>query len=285
MLKSLKLLSAIFLEDTLSPDITGHMDYVHKRQAMELELETQQASKIEDIWIDHYEKMRELNDEYTNMYKGENISTRAEEEKKALDAFTSQATEDFKELELMIGGWAKSSSDAIAAFAVDGSVSFSDMVKSMIKDMISLLVYQKLMKPLFSSIGGVSGGGEYIDSWRVPSKHSGGIVGTSGGSYRNVSPLVFANAPRLHNGLAADEFPAILQRGEGVISKRDMKSGGSDVIVNINNYSGQQVTQKQGQDPGGKRKIDVMIGSAFSGGKPGNKMLEQVYGLTPRGRY
>jgi len=56
-------------------------------------------------------------------------------------------------------------------------------------------------------------------------------------------------------------------------------------VVNIYNYSGQPVTQKQGQEPGGGRRLDVVIGSAFSGGKPGNKMIEQVYGLTPRGRY
>ena len=54
--------------------------------------------------------------------------------------------------------------------------------------------------------------------------HSGGIVGRSGGGSKHaVMPAsIFANAPRFHNGLAADEFPAILQRGEAVISKKQV---------------------------------------------------------------
>jgi hypothetical protein len=48
---------------------------------------------------------------------------------------------------------------------------------------------------------------------------------TSTGRSRAVDPAIFLHAPRLHMGLAPDEFPAILQRGEGVDSKRDVASG------------------------------------------------------------
>jgi hypothetical protein len=48
--------------------------------------------------------------------------------------------------------------------------------------------------------------------------HEGGIVG-EGGSSRLMPAYAFAGAPRLHNGLAADEYPAILQKGEEVIPK------------------------------------------------------------------
>jgi len=49
--------------------------------------------------------------------------------------------------------------------------------------------------------------------------HGGGVVGETYIPSHPVNPAVFINAPRLHSGLAGDEFPAILQRGETVIPK------------------------------------------------------------------
>lgn len=55
--------------------------------------------------------------------------------------------------------------------------------------------------------------------------HEGGVVGESNGRTRQVSPLMFANAPRYHSGgiagLAPDEMPAILRKGEEVIKESD----------------------------------------------------------------
>ncbi len=53
--------------------------------------------------------------------------------------------------------------------------------------------------------------------WVTSLFHSGGVVGYSIVPTRSVSPLLFANAPRLHDGLLPDEYPAILQRGETVL--------------------------------------------------------------------
>ena len=63
-------------------------------------------------------------------------------------------------------------------------------------------------------------------------KHAGGMAGT--GPHRSVNPLVFAGAPRFHNGtgvlgLKSDEIPAILQSGERVLNRRetaDYNAGG-----------------------------------------------------------
>jgi len=49
--------------------------------------------------------------------------------------------------------------------------------------------------------------------------HEGGIVGKNASFMRLVPESTFANAPRLHKGLAPDEFPAILQKGEIVLPK------------------------------------------------------------------
>jgi hypothetical protein len=55
--------------------------------------------------------------------------------------------------------------------------------------------------------------------------HTGGVVGGAGGTLRAVDPVVWAGATRYHGGgiagLAADEVPAILQRGEEVLTAAD----------------------------------------------------------------
>ena len=55
--------------------------------------------------------------------------------------------------------------------------------------------------------------------------HGGGIAGRLGIRREGVSPLLFGNAPRYHGGgiagLAPDEVPAILRRGEEVITETD----------------------------------------------------------------
>jgi hypothetical protein len=49
--------------------------------------------------------------------------------------------------------------------------------------------------------------------------HQGGVVGETFAPSRFVPAMAFAGAPRLHGGLAGDEYPAILQKGETVIPK------------------------------------------------------------------
>lgn len=64
--------------------------------------------------------------------------------------------------------------------------------------------------------GGLLGG---LGSLLAGIFHEGGVVG-QGGRKRAVNPLVFAGAPRMHRGgLAGDEVPAILQRGEIVLPR------------------------------------------------------------------
>jgi tape measure domain-containing protein len=62
----------------------------------------------------------------------------------------------------------------------------------------------------------------------VPVAHSGMVVGQGSNRSRNVSPTWFANAPRYHSGglvgLRPDEYPAILQKNEEVLSKSDPRN-------------------------------------------------------------
>jgi hypothetical protein len=77
-------------------------------------------------------------------------------------------------------------------------------------------------------------------------KHDGGVIGHANSRTRSVSPAWFANAPRYHTGgvagLAPDEYPTILQRGEEVLaadSPRNVLNGGAGL-------GGQQQAQPQG---------------------------------------
>lgn len=80
--------------------------------------------------------------------------------------------------------------------------------------------------------------------------HSGGIVGQTGGSYRLAPASAFAGAPRLHSGLAPDEFPAILQRGEAVIPRGKWSYADGrqplQVEVKIDNQSSTPLKLEQG---------------------------------------
>ena len=83
------------------------------------------------------------------------------------------------------------------------------------------------------AVGGAGGAPANLPEYQLPLEfHKGGVVGYSAAPVRAVPRAVFAGAPRLHDGLAYDEFPAILQRGERVIPKGAGMSGGG-VTINM----------------------------------------------------
>jgi hypothetical protein len=96
-------------------------------------------------------------------------------------------------------------------------------------------VVEETKKPAFFGMLelGMSGVGQLLGGLF----HEGGIVGKGGGSPRNMNVSDFIGAPRFHNGLKADEFPAILQKGEEVIPKDQVgnrsRERGGDVIFNV----------------------------------------------------
>lgn len=53
--------------------------------------------------------------------------------------------------------------------------------------------------------------------------HEGGLVGRDHSFTRAVDPSLFANAPRFHKGLRPGELPAILEEGEWVLSREDVR--------------------------------------------------------------
>ena len=107
-----------------------------------------------------------------------------------------------------------------------------------------------------------------IGGWIAAKAHTGGIIGASNLSQHLVSPEMFANATKYHDGgitgLKSDEVPAILQKGEGVFTKEQMKAMGNskaNVTVNVINNTQEQVTAQQSQPrfDGEKMILDVVL--------------------------
>jgi hypothetical protein len=70
---------------------------------------------------------------------------------------------------------------------------------------------------------GVADGGGGLFDLLAGLFHEGGLVGsgTPASGFRSASPSLWVGAPRFHDGLNDDEFPAILQRGERVLTAND----------------------------------------------------------------
>src|SRR5690606_4438160 len=138
--------------------------------------------------------------------------------------------------------------DAFRNFAADFLIRIGEMI-----------LQAALLRALFGEDGnsGLLGGAlGKIGSMIVGSFHSGGVIGAPGaGSPRPALAAWFASAPRFHNGglpgLRSDEVPAVLQKGEEVLSKSDprnvLNGGGAAQrpIINVTNMveSGSVVTE------------------------------------------
>ncbi|WWT40011.1 hypothetical protein [Nostoc phage Nsp-JY10] len=115
----------------------------------------------------------------------------------------------------------------------------ADILANALDRVLSKLVDGALDSFIKNIFGGLSGGGRggLLGGFIIPGiLHSGGVAGKDGyGHGRAVSPSVFSGAKRYHSGgvagLAPDEVPAILQRGEIVIPRGGKMRGGAETIT------------------------------------------------------
>ena len=144
--------------------------------------------------------------------------------------------------------------DAVSNFVKTGKLDFTSLITSFLADMAKLAAQKYIFGPLAGLLGGEQGGQSIVGQVLASILHEGGSVG-GGGQRRAVHPALFAGAPRFHNGvnlgLAADEVPAILQRGERVLSRSQNKAYGSGnerpMVVNFNVKDAQSIRQSRAQ--------------------------------------
>ncbi|MFC7706304.1 phage tail tape measure C-terminal domain-containing protein [Plastorhodobacter daqingensis] len=151
----------------------------------------------------------------------------------ALSDYASKAREIGADISQALVGAFTSAENAVAEFVKTGKLNFRDLVTSMIADLARLAARRFILGPIANALSGALGGAGGIFANIL---HSGGMVGSAGPS-RMVPAMAFAAAPRMHGGgvagLRHDEVPAILQRGERVLSRREAQSYGAGGTVNV----------------------------------------------------
>ena len=204
---------------------------------------------------------------------------------KATAGLAVSGKEQFAELTRAIDGWGKESSRAIADFAIDGANSFSDLAKSIIKDIIQMIVYQQMAQPIFNAIGGAAAG---MFSSGASASINSGTDYTFGGISVN-QPI-----PRASGGptspfetyLVGEQGPELLQMGGRGGYVHPSLSGSSVAVENnITIQGGNPKVSEQENGTGGK-DIVIMIDEAM-GGMVGAgrgklfKSIRQTFGASP----
>ena len=169
----------------------------------------------------------------------------------ALAAYAAKARDIGGDIGSALVGAFQSAENAIGDFVKTGKLDFRDLVTSMIADLAKLAARRFILGPIANALSGALGGAGGIFANIL---HTGGMVGAPGPS-RMVPALAFASAPRMHDGgwagLRPDEVPAILQRGERVLSRREAagygQAGASTVNVTINARDAESFRQSRTQ--------------------------------------
>ncbi|WP_051301892.1 hypothetical protein [Sedimenticola selenatireducens] len=135
--------------------------------------------------------------------------------------------------------------------------------------MVSELLAQQILRSFFTSMAG-GDPSSIFSTLAAGVHHTGGIAGS--GPVRQVSPLAFVNAPRYHSGgiagIKPDEVPAVLKRGEEVLTPSDPRhrmnqaGGESQASANfriINSVDPRFVTESMGSAAGEKVIMNVIL--------------------------
>ena len=151
----------------------------------------------------------------------------------ALSDYASRAREIGGDIGQSLVSAFQSAEDAVGEFVKTGKLNFRDLVTSLIADLAKLAARRFILGPIANALSGALGGAGGIFANIL---HAGGMVGSAGPS-RMVPAMAFAAAPRIHSGgvagLRHDEVPAILQRGERVLSRREAQIYGAGGGVNV----------------------------------------------------
>ena len=172
---------------------------------------------------------------------------------------------------------ARNMQDAMAEFFInptkDGIEGLADSFGKTVQKMIAQAASAQLMNALFGdmgktgNIGGLIGSGidwlkgtDFIKSFGF---HEGGIVGSDDHSFtRTVPASLFNNAPRYHSGgIVGDEVPAILKKGERVLTKEQQQGMGGSVVININSSNGDPAEIRRAAAAGARTALGVMNGA------------------------
>jgi Prophage tail length tape measure protein/Lambda phage tail tape-measure protein (Tape_meas_lam_C) len=141
----------------------------------------------------------------------------------ALDDFAARSKDLGKGIGDALASGFSAAEEAVGEFVRSGKLDMRSLVTSMLADFAQVSARRFLLGPLASALTGTLG---RLGPTFASVLHAGGLAG-SHAPQRLVPAFAFADAPRLHGGgvagLRPDEVPAILQRGERVLSRAEAR--------------------------------------------------------------
>lgn len=151
----------------------------------------------------------------------------------ALQDYAADAIDWSDEIGEALVGAFRGAEDAVRDFVRTGKLDFRELATSIIADLAAIAARRFIFGPIAGLLGGAIGNAGGVLAGLF---HSGGVVG-EGGPLRLAPATAFVGAQRYHSGglIGPDEVPAILQRGERVLTRRQNRDwergGGGDTFV------------------------------------------------------
>ena len=177
--------------------------------------------------------------------------------------------------------------DALVEFVKTGKLDFSEMVDSMIEDLVRLMLQQQIMGPLAQALGGIdfagmfgfaTGGTGTVGQTGLGFATAGGFTVPGNSGAVDSTPVNFMASPGERVSVTR---PGEIERGGGQKVEQNVQ-------VNVMGGEGEaEVEERQGAD--GSRIVDVLINRSRSaaasdisrGGTDLNRAIERRYGLNP----
>ena len=260
----------------------------------------------EDYEKDASERNKEFQDEYkratlsTVQYELSKLKERYEyyaehvNNKKALDEWYRSEKEKLiekevktvndavDELKRAIDGFGRDSAKAIVDFCLTGEQSFSDMINSMISDLLTMMVYQNMTKPLASALGSFNFGSLLGSAKGNAFSHGNLIPYAKGGVVTQPTVFPMAHGAGLMGEAGAEAILPLTRIGGDL----GVKATSGETKINIYNNVGASVKTQSRQTPQGP-EIDVLIDRAVAQklgkfGSQSNKAMRTNFGAKDR---
>lgn len=194
--------------------------------------------------------------------------------KQALSEYAENAGNAAEQVSGVVSDAFSGMEDALVEFVKTGKLDFSSLIDSMIADLARLAIKQAILGPLAQAIGSAisitpnANGGVMTSSGPVPLRAYAG-----GGIARSPQMALFGEG-------SMPEAYVPLPDGRSI--PVNMRGGGSNVQVVVNNNSGQQVTTNETSDGRGNRRIEVQVGEMIASeirraGSPANMAIRQSF--------
>jgi lambda family phage tail tape measure protein len=190
--------------------------------------------------------------------------------------------------------------DQILNFVKTGKFAFKDFTQFVLDELTKIVIRLSIIKPLAGSLGGLFSTAGGVTAGTTPSGAPVPVVEQAlGGVWKNGNVTAFASGGVVNSpvnfpmsdgrvglmGEAGPEAIIPLERGPG--GKLGVNaSGTSGVVVNINNYTDNQVEVNESRGDNGERQLDLVITRGVNraiGNGSLDRALSSNFGLNRRG--